>query len=372
MLKSIEIESLFNLYSYTVVLSDENSPYVRFITGPNGFGKTSILNIINDIYNRNFEALSHIPFKKVKLVYGDETEITVVRQVRTEQIDESDEKETVDIIFDIEFRRLAEGLHDEIRCSRSNGFLLPLSTNLENYLGSMPIYYVMDNRLLSKDNWKPSVEKKASDLAVRLTDLKSKYSACIVNFLSSGLSDDSGGAAGRVEKIRGYLELLSDLNFLRKSGDDANPFRSCEHYIGAIESFIENEKSTLDKILAFQSVIEQFAFANKKLQMNEARGFRFIADDSDHTILSADKLSSGEQHIVILAYDLLFESADDSIFLIDEPELSFHLSWQGEFLSAIKKIVDVRKIQCIFATHSAQIFQHQWQISSDLFMSQKH
>ena len=46
MLKSIEIESLFNLYSYTVVLSDESSPYVRFITGPNGFGKTSILNII--------------------------------------------------------------------------------------------------------------------------------------------------------------------------------------------------------------------------------------------------------------------------------------------------------------------------------------
>ena len=106
--------------------------------------------------------------------------------------------------------------------------------------------------------------------------------------------------------------------------------------------------------------------------MNEARGFRFIADDSDHTILSADKLSSGEQHIVILAYDLLFESADDSIFLIDEPELSFHLSWQGEFLPAIKKIVDIRKIQCVFATHSAQIFQHQWQISSDLFMSQKH
>ena len=97
-----------------------------------------------------------------------------------------------------------------------------------------------------------------------------------------------------------------------------------------------------------------------------------IADDADHTILSADKLSSGEQHIVILVYDLLFESEDDSIFLVDEPELSFHLSWQGEFLPAIKKIVDIRKIQCVFATHSAQIFQHQWQISSDLFMSQKH
>ena len=369
MLKSIEIESLFNLYTYKIILSSDDSLFLRFITGPNGFGKTTILNIIFDIYNLDFEALSHILFKKVKLVYDDETEIRIDRQVMSEQMEDSDEKEIVDISFNIGFHREAQGLNDEIRCSQGNGFMLPMATNLQNYLGSMPVYYVRDNRLFDQDRLKPSVRKKAAGFAAILSDLKYKYSTSIINHLSTDLPASKEDIGRRISRITKYLDLLSDLGFLQKeAGEDF--IKSSASYIKGIESFIENEKSQLDKILTFKSVIGQFAFVNKKLQMNDSWGFRFIANDADRTILSADKLSSGEQHIIILAYDLLFESEDDSIFLIDEPELSFHLSWQGEFLAAINKIIEIRKIQCIIATHSGQIFQHQWQISSDLFLAQ--
>ena len=68
-----------------------------------------------------------------------------------------------------------------------------------------------------------------------------------------------------------------------------------------------------------------------------------------------------------MTYDLLFNADDDSLILIDEPELSFHLEWQGIFLNSLETISQLRSIQCIVCTHSPEIFRYQWNMSIDLF-----
>ena len=55
------------------------------------------------------------------------------------------------------------------------------------------------------------------------------------------------------------------------------------------------------------------------------------------------------------------------ISLLDEPELSFHLEWQGIFLNSLETISQLRSIQCIVCTHSPEIFRYQWNMSIDLF-----
>ena len=39
-------------------------------------------------------------------------------------------------------------------------------------------------------------------------------------------------------------------------------------------------------------------------------------------------LSSGELHLFIIFYEIIFNTYKNSLILIDEPELSFHISWQ--------------------------------------------
>lgn len=47
MLRSLHIVSLFGIYTYTIDLTDAQGKALKFITSPNGYGKTTLLNLIH-------------------------------------------------------------------------------------------------------------------------------------------------------------------------------------------------------------------------------------------------------------------------------------------------------------------------------------
>lgn len=66
-------------------------------------------------------------------------------------------------------------------------------------------------------------------------------------------------------------------------------------------------------------------------------------------------MSSGEKQLLVFFANLIFGVKDTSsgIFVVDEPELSLHLSWQRVF---VKKALEINSnVQFIFATHSPEI-----------------
>lgn len=138
-------------------------------------------------------------------------------------------------------------------------------------------------------------------------------------------------------------------------------------YLTALEDGIDKCKEIVGYIGIFNHIINKSAFANKKLEISPRYGFRFIADNELRTILTPDMLSSGEQHILIQAYELLFNAPKGSLVLIDEPELSFHLMWQIDFFDNLCTIAEAKNLQCIVATHSTEIFGNDWNKTIDLF-----
>lgn len=71
--------------------------------------------------------------------------------------------------------------------------------------------------------------------------------------------------------------------------------------------------------------------------------------------ISVQNLSSGEKQLVIFFANLIFrvEGNSSGIFVVDEPEISLHLSWQKIFVEKALKIN--KNIQLVFATHSPEI-----------------
>jgi len=65
------------------------------------------------------------------------------------------------------------------------------------------------------------------------------------------------------------------------------------------------------------------------------------------------KLSSGEKQLLILFIEALLQRQQPYIFMADEPELSLHISWQRNIISAIRSINP--NAQIIVATHSPEI-----------------
>lgn len=91
-------------------------------------------------------------------------------------------------------------------------------------------------------------------------------------------------------------------------------------------------------------------FRNKTLTVSRDRGLQVT--DALKKVVPLDALSSGEQHELVLWYDLLFRVESNSLVLIDEPELSLHVVWQKKFLPELLETAKTVPFDAIVATHS--------------------
>jgi len=85
---------------------------------------------------------------------------------------------------------------------------------------------------------------------------------------------------------------------------------------------------SLSKLLArielFLALLRE-RFSTKRIRVSKENGFSI---QSRGSVVPLEKLSSGEQHQLVLFFELLFELKENALILIDEPELSLHVAWQ--------------------------------------------
>lgn len=122
--------------------------------------------------------------------------------------------------------------------------------------------------------------------------------------------------------------------------------------------------SLSSSINLFRNLIDK-NFNNKRIVFNKDYGFRFVATYSDSTILP-QSLSSGEQHELVMFYDLIFNASENTLILIDEPELSLHIKWQLDYVDELLQIISVTKFSAVLATHSPQIIHDKWDLTVSL------
>ena len=74
---SIKIDKLFEIFDYNISFSKKEN--VLIITGPNGFGKTMILNIIFNLFNRKFLFFQKLVFEAITIFLDDNISIIISR-----------------------------------------------------------------------------------------------------------------------------------------------------------------------------------------------------------------------------------------------------------------------------------------------------
>ena len=79
-----------------------------------------------------------------------------------------------------------------------------------------------------------------------------------------------------------------------------------------------------------------------------------------------NKLSSGEKNEFILFFELIFKSREENLVLIDEPEISLHISWQNLFVEDLKRVHELTDIRVLMATHSPDIINTNWDLTNEL------
>ncbi|MEM9543672.1 MAG: AAA family ATPase [Cyanobacteria bacterium P01_E01_bin.42] len=143
--------------------------------------------------------------------------------------------------------------------------------------------------------------------------------------------------------------------------------------------YIEDTKEKLNvfndianKIYFLKTIInKKFKSSHKKMIIDKESGFVFTipyfeSDGYSETYLQPRDLSSGEQHEIVLLYELLFKVKPNSLVLIDEPEISLHVGWQVDFLKDLQEITKLVDIDILIATHSPDIIHDRWDLTVEL------
>lgn len=109
------------------------------------------------------------------------------------------------------------------------------------------------------------------------------------------------------------------------------------------------------KNLFFEMIDNLFAETNKKID-RESDDIQFIK--GENTPLSVYDLSTGEKQMLLILLKVLFQNQQQSIYILDEPEISMHPDWQEHLIDNIRKLNP--NVMVIIATHSPDIIVNGW------------
>lgn len=132
------------------------------------------------------------------------------------------------------------------------------------------------------------------------------------------------------------------------------------HYLEDSQAKLDSFRDLLERLDLFVHTLN-LRFFRKKVHLNPDRSLGIVSARGD--VLSVSDLSSGEQHELILLKYLLFDATPGSVVLIDEPEISLHVSWQKAFLGDLSRISRISRLRFIVATHSPQIINNSWNLA---------
>ena len=113
----IIVEGLFGIFDHTISLNTEER--VTIIHGPNGFGKTILLQMLNGLFNNKFTEFRSIPFRKFEVRFEEGSAIWV---------DELSKSNTLQ-------QDLRDSLEPDDRATREHA-RLPKTPIIINFLGN--------------------------------------------------------------------------------------------------------------------------------------------------------------------------------------------------------------------------------------------
>ncbi len=455
-IQRVRVEELFGIFNHEIRMNMDER--ITIIHGPNGYGKTTILRMVNALFHKRYSELRNTLFGEFRVDLEDGASLCVSKTANgaTRQsglfskaeskkrhkglivrlLKNGKEKEKSEIPhpnpeelegvsgFPISaIEQFVPGLVRESRLTWRHlasseeltiediidrfGDQLPVQFShrnerkdcewLSEVQKSVEVRLIETQRLLkvSKLNKRgphypepspalePSVATYASDLAKAIQGKLAEYAALsqsldrtfpvrLVEQMQSGpfpINHTPQVAVLRqklteLEEKRkrlqaaGLLDKQEELGFQVPEEIQESTQRVLPVYVEDVEKKLSVFDGIAAKIDLLKKIVNS-RFTFKKMSIDKERGFVFATDEGRP--LTPTHLSSGEQHMLVLFSELLFRVEPNSLVMIDEPEISLHVTWQQQFLRDLQGVTELASFDVLIATHSPQIVNDRWE-----------
>ena len=406
-IRRIEVEGFWETHSLRLRLD----PDVNFFIGPNGTGKTTLINLIAAALTIDLPTLARIPFKKITIILNSTKEekspsIVVTKIVANERSNTAIEwrirkteageearfvmgdPEEVVLRGDRVVRRWTTEAH-----RRRSPALSKLLSDLVQVQWLSVHRAISDYSERDARAYESMVDRKLETLSNELVRYFATFSkqkddkvrefqeyifVSLLQLPSVGQIFDRNEVGRSQEHEMTMAEIFKELH-VQNSGIDK-----------LIKSFFERAQAALNKatdqgitaedfallvsLRKISEVTERWHKLQEQLKVIFAQRDQFITivndllqrkkveiSDSNELVfisrsgkaLTAEMLSSGEKQLLILLSEVLLQRQRPSVYIADEPELSLHVSWQEKLVPSLRALNE--HAQIIAATHSPDI-----------------
>jgi len=155
----------------------------------------------------------------------------------------------------------------------------------------------------------------------------------------------------------GFLDSETGLRDLSVKDVDSAP-QALTMYVGDVQEKLRVFDQLAERVGKLMDIVND-RFKYKTLSISRTGGFSVRSnpkkDEPRGVRVQLQNLSSGEQHELVVLYELLFRVPTGGLVLIDEPEISLHVAWQARFLPDLIEILQLTGANALVATHSPVI-----------------
>lgn len=321
---------------------------LNIVTGRNGAGKTTILKLIWYILSGNIElAFSEIYFNEVKLM-TDEYTISLSR------IENKERKKNNSAIILINYNT---GSNEKIEIDSNELRMVEryIHTKLKGNSVFFPTFRRIEGGFATQNNRR--IYRESSGLQRALSELSDELSNENHIFVSSLSTSDI-----ELLLIKKHSELSEKYNHLQsensnhiinriKQNSDNSDNEKAKQTLNLIQEEIQRMEQKKQEIMqpfeTLKNLVSEF-FKHSGIKLNKMN----LSFGDAANAINSDLLSAGEKQMFsFIAYNTFYH---DTIFIIDEPELSLHIDWQRTLFPMLLK--QGTSNQFIVATHSPFIY----------------
>ena len=411
-IKEVKVNELFGRFSHTIRFKKGG---ISLIIGENGVGKTISLTMIESLFNKKYEYFIEVDFKSIVIIFEDDKWTITKNKIKTKpdnmmvpaiRIENSKEDVYQTPLLNARrvsprFRKMDDGMwydrmdriyispeafvdkygfipYDYEQNDTPKWFEIKLQENRIRLIAAQRLYHIRPN-----DSVLVAIKRDSEELARHIQkeiSNASEISAALDSSFPNRLMSEMKKRI--VHPFNDLLKALGDLENMRKRLNDVGLIGSenklLEWEIQSDEMskvlwlYIEDSKNKLN---AYKTIMEKLTlmrniinrrFKFKQLYIDKEKGYVFKDTPDSKTIIPVEKLSSGEQNEMVLIYHLLFNCNENDIIMIDEPEISLHITWQHHMIEDFGEISKLNHLSLLLATHSPDLIGDNWDLVQTL------
>ncbi len=391
MITRLKIEGLFGRFDYDL---DFKNP-VTILTGPNGFGKSTVLRMIEWLGNGNPDVFFQFVYSSICAEFDNEKSVLIEKKEQLLKFNDlsimfaewrkikatinspfNEDRISVEFYpLDDEYRKKLLGIYGENTVALYDFFF-----EIKSWLGVCK--QITEQRMLELEYNKFSspnlvetivgyprkmrmmIDKVSNDFSKKSSEIDSDFLNRLIE--SDEITEEQ---YNRYQKqVNEKFDKLERYNLMTER-KQAPAFQS--KYAAAFKVYFDTffEKyavydAFLEKLDLFVGIVNN-RLLFKKLEISREKGFAII-DETTGDPLALEQLSSGEKQVIVMYYDLIFNDNENLLLLIDEPEISMHIVWQRQFMDDLIKIAKHGNFRAIVATHSPQLIGKHRDLQIDL------